>query len=111
MDAEILALASAADGLAVTVGRTPIGTFRVVFRDTDAGAVIETRVFTDRERAIGFARGLIAQGPAVQTLILRTVDGDDTLSIDRAPLRRCARPAGHTGHGSRGAHRMVRVDP
>jgi hypothetical protein len=31
MDAEILALASAADGLAVTVGRTPIGTFRVVF--------------------------------------------------------------------------------
>ena len=62
MDAEILALASAADGLAVTVGRTPIGTFRVVFRDTDAGAVIETRVFTDRERAIGFARGLIAQG-------------------------------------------------
>jgi hypothetical protein len=32
-----------------------------VFRDTDAGAIIETRVFTDRERAIGFARGLIAQ--------------------------------------------------
>lgn len=61
MDAEILALASAADGLVVTVGRTPIGTFRVVFRDTDASAIIETRVFTDCERAIGFARGLIPQ--------------------------------------------------
>ena len=61
MDAEILALASAADGLAVTVGRTQIGTFRVVFRDTDADAIIETRVLTDRERAIGFARGLIPQ--------------------------------------------------
>jgi hypothetical protein len=57
MDAEILALASAADGLAVTVGRTPIGTFRVTFRDTDAGAIIEpTRV--------GFARGLTDRDPA-----------------------------------------------
>lgn len=61
MDTEIFALASAADGLGVTVGRTPIGTFRVVFRDTDAGAVIETRVFTDRDRAIGFASRLIPQ--------------------------------------------------
>lgn len=85
MDVEILALASAADGLAVTVGRTPIGTFRVVFRDTDADAIIETRVFTDRERAIGFARGLIAQGSAVQTLILRTVDGEDTLCVTEHP--------------------------
>lgn len=62
MDAEILALASASDGLAVTVGRTPIGTFRVTFRDTDADAIIEIRVFIDRERALGFARGLILQG-------------------------------------------------
>lgn len=61
MDAEILALRSAADGLTVTVGRTPIGTFRVTFRDTDAGAIIETRVFVDRERAIDYARGLIPQ--------------------------------------------------
>ena len=61
MDAEILALASAADGLAVTVGRTPIGTFRVTFLDTDADAIIETRVFTDRDRAIDYARGLIPQ--------------------------------------------------
>ncbi len=61
MDAEILALDSADEGLAVTVGRTPIGTFRVTFRDTDAGATIEIRVFTDRERAIGFARGLMPQ--------------------------------------------------
>jgi hypothetical protein len=59
MDVEILALASAADGLAVTVGRTPVGTFRVVFRDTDAGAIIETRVFIGRERALEFARNLI----------------------------------------------------
>ena len=61
MDVEILALASAADGLSVTVGQTQIGTFRVTFRDTDAGAIIETRVFVNRERAIGFARGLIPQ--------------------------------------------------
>jgi hypothetical protein len=61
MDAEILALASAADGLAVTVGRTPIGTYRVVFRDTDAGETIGVRVFTDADRAIRYARGLIPQ--------------------------------------------------
>ena len=61
MDVEILALASAADGLAVTVGRTPIGTYRVVFRDTDADETIGVRVFTDRDRAIGYARGLIPQ--------------------------------------------------
>ena len=61
MDIEILELVIAADGLAVMVGRTPIGTFRVTFRDTDAGAIIETRVFTDADRAIGYARGLIPQ--------------------------------------------------
>ena len=61
MDAEILALASAADGLTVTVGRTPIGTYRVTFRDTDADAIIETRVFVARDRAIDYARGLIPQ--------------------------------------------------
>ena len=61
MDVEILALASAADGLAVTVGQTQIGTFRVTFRDTDADETIGIRVFTDAERAIGFARGLIPQ--------------------------------------------------
>jgi len=60
MDIEILAIASAADGLSVTVGRTPIGTFRVVFCDTDADAVIQVRVFVDRDHAIGFTRGLIA---------------------------------------------------
>ena len=61
MDAEILALASAADGLMVTVGQTPIGTYRVVFRDTDADETIGVRVFTDADRAIGYARGLIPQ--------------------------------------------------
>ena len=61
MDAEILALASAADGLAVTVCRTPIGTYRVTFRDTDADETIGVRLFTDADRAIGFARGLIPQ--------------------------------------------------
>ena len=65
MDVEILALASAADGLSVTVGQTPVGTFRVTFRvtfrDTDADETIGIRVFTDAERAIKYARGLIPQ--------------------------------------------------
>ena len=59
MDAEILELVIAADGLAVMVGRTPIGTFRVTFIDTDADAIIETMVFVARDRAIDYARGLI----------------------------------------------------
>jgi len=61
MDIEILAIASAADGLSVTVSRTPIGTFRVVFRDTEADAIIETRVFDKCTRAYEYAQRLINQ--------------------------------------------------
>ena len=61
MDIEILAIASAADGLSVTVGRTPIGTFRVVFRDNEAGAVIESRVFNQYANAHEYAQRLINQ--------------------------------------------------
>ena len=47
--------------LSVTVGRTPIGTFRVVFRDTEADAVIESRVFEKCMRAYEHAQRLINQ--------------------------------------------------
>lgn len=47
--------------LRVTVARTPIGTYRVAFEDTDARAVIETRVFEKCVRAHEYAYTLINQ--------------------------------------------------
>ena len=47
--------------LTVTVGKTPVGTFRVVFRDTDANAVIESRVFNKCMSAYAYAQRLINQ--------------------------------------------------
>jgi hypothetical protein len=47
--------------LRVTVARTPIGTYRVTFTDTDADAVIETRVFEKCMRAYECAQKLINQ--------------------------------------------------
>lgn len=47
--------------LRVTVARTPIGTYRVTFTDTDADAVIESRVFTSAARAEEHARMLADQ--------------------------------------------------
>jgi len=47
--------------LNVSVGRTLLGTFRVVFRDNEAGAVIETRVFDKCMRAYEYAQRLINQ--------------------------------------------------
>ena len=47
--------------LSVTVSRTVIGTYRMVFRDDEAGAVIETRIFTSRAVADAYARRLVNQ--------------------------------------------------
>lgn len=47
--------------LSVTVSRTPIGTYRMTFRDDDADAVIETRVFEKCMRAYECAQKLIDQ--------------------------------------------------
>lgn len=47
--------------LSVTVGKTLLGTFRVVFRDTDADAVIESRVFNQYANAHEYAQRLINQ--------------------------------------------------
>lgn len=47
--------------LSVTVARTPIGTYRVTFEDTDARAVIESRVFEKCMRAYEHAQTLINQ--------------------------------------------------
>ena len=47
--------------LSVSVGKTPIGTYRTVFRDDEAGAVIETRVFEKCLRAYEYAQRLINQ--------------------------------------------------
>ncbi len=47
--------------LSVTVARTPIGTYRMTFRDDDAGAIIETRIFNSADRANECARMLIDQ--------------------------------------------------
>jgi hypothetical protein len=49
----------AADGLSVTLTRTLLGTWRVVFCDTDAERVIESRVFSTRENAEWYASMLI----------------------------------------------------
>ena len=47
--------------LRVIVARTPIGTYRATFIDTDADAVIETRVFQKCVRAHEYAYALINQ--------------------------------------------------
>ena len=47
------------DGLSVTVTRTAIGTYRVVFRDDDADETIESRVYVSFDRAQSFAHTLI----------------------------------------------------
>lgn len=47
--------------LSVTVSRTVIGTYRMTFRDDDAGAIIETRIFNSADRANDCARMLIDQ--------------------------------------------------
>lgn len=48
--------------LSVKVTRTVIGTYRMVFRDDDAGAIIETRIFNSRSAADECAHRLINQG-------------------------------------------------
>jgi hypothetical protein len=60
-DTPILRRVDAADGLSVTLTRTLLGTWRVVFCDTDTDAerVIESRVFSTRENAEWFASTLI----------------------------------------------------
>lgn len=58
-DIPILRRVDAADGLSVTLARTLLGTWRVVFCDTDADHVIESRVFGSRENAEWYASTLI----------------------------------------------------
>jgi hypothetical protein len=55
----ILRRVDAADGLSVTLTRTLLGTWRVVFCDDDAERVIESRVFSNREAAEFYASTLI----------------------------------------------------
>lgn len=47
--------------LSVSVARTIVGTYRMVFRDDEAGAIIETRIFTSCMRAYDAAQLLINQ--------------------------------------------------
>ncbi len=47
--------------LSVSDGKTPIGTYRTIFRDDEADAVIETRVFEKCMRAYEYAQQLISQ--------------------------------------------------
>jgi hypothetical protein len=47
--------------LSVTVSRTVLGTYRLVFRDDEAGAIIETRIFTSPVVADDCARRLLNQ--------------------------------------------------
>jgi hypothetical protein len=58
-DTPILRRVDAADGLSVTLTRTLLGTWRVVFCDTDAEQVIESRVFSRRDSAEFYASTLI----------------------------------------------------
>jgi len=55
----ILRRVDAADGVSVTLTRTLLGTWRVIFCDTDAERVIESRVFSRRENAEWYASTLI----------------------------------------------------
>ncbi len=47
--------------LSVSVARTTIDNYRMVFRDDEAGAIIETRIFTSCMRAYDAAQLLINQ--------------------------------------------------
>ena len=47
--------------LHVTVARTIIGTYRVTFRDADADAVVETRIFNRCTPATEYAHKLLNQ--------------------------------------------------
>jgi hypothetical protein len=47
--------------LSVTVSRTVIGTYRMVFRDDEVGAIIESRIFNSSSAADNFARMLLNQ--------------------------------------------------
>ena len=47
--------------LSVTVSRTVIGTYRMVFRDDEARAIIETRIFNSSSAADNYARMLLNQ--------------------------------------------------
>lgn len=47
--------------LSVTVSRTVMGTYRMVFRDDEAGAIIESRVFNSASAADSCAHRLINQ--------------------------------------------------
>jgi hypothetical protein len=47
--------------LSVMVSRTVLGTYRMVFRDDEAEAVIETRIFNSTDRANDYARMLVNQ--------------------------------------------------
>lgn len=47
--------------LSVTVSRTELGTYRMVFRDDEAGAIVESRVFNSRAVADAYARRLVNQ--------------------------------------------------
>ena len=58
-DSPIETRRDADDGLSVTVTRTAIGTYRVVFRDDDADETIESRVYVSFDRAQSFAHTLI----------------------------------------------------
>lgn len=58
-DTPILRRIDAANGLSVTLTRTLLGTWRVVFCDTDAERVIESRVFSRRDSAEWYASTLI----------------------------------------------------
>ena len=47
-------------GLSVTVSADwPAGRFTVTFRDDDAGAIIETRVYSNPDSALWFARRVL----------------------------------------------------
>ena len=48
------------NGLIVAVSLTLLGTYRVTFRDTDAGQTIETRVFNSAARAGDYAASLVS---------------------------------------------------
>jgi hypothetical protein len=58
-DTPITRRVDAADGLSVRLTRTLLGTWRVVFCDTDAERVIESRVFSHFESAEFYASTLI----------------------------------------------------
>ena len=56
----ILRRVDATDGLSVTLTRTLLGTWRVVFCDDEAERVIESRVFSRRDSAEWYASTLIS---------------------------------------------------